>query len=151
MYSMVRRYIKTAVAFLAIGLVLGVYMILRREISGAWPSPYLTTAHTHAILVGFMMFMILGVALWLFPRTKPDDRRYRPGRVAAAYWILLSGTAARFLGELAHSWIDSAWLGWAVALAGILQVVGLLLYFWAMWPRIRPVGSHLREAGGERF
>jgi hypothetical protein len=31
------------------------------------------------------------------------------------------------------------------------QAPGLLVYFWAMWPRIRPVGSHLREAGGERF
>ncbi len=151
MYSLVRRYIKTAVAFLAIGLLLGVYMIVRREISGAWPSPYLTTAHTHAILVGFLMFMILGVALWLFPRTKPDDQRYRPGRVAAAYWILLIGTAGRFLGEAARPWVHAVWLRWAVALAGILQAVGLLVYFWAMWPRIRPVGSHLREADGERF
>ncbi len=67
MYSLVRRYIKTAVAFLALGLVLGVHMIVQREITGAWPNPYLVTAHTHAILVGFMMFMILGVALWLFP------------------------------------------------------------------------------------
>jgi hypothetical protein len=28
---------------------------------------------------------------------------------------------------------------------------GIGLYFWTLWPRIRPVGSHLREARGERF
>lgn len=151
MYSLVRRYIKTAIAFLALGLLQGVIMMVRREVTGVWPNPYLTTAHTHAILVGFMMFMILGVALWLFPRAKPEDQRYRPNRVAAAYWILLMGTTARFLGEAARAWMNAAWLRWAVALAGIFQAVGLLVYFWAMWPRIRPVGSHLREAGGERF
>jgi heme/copper-type cytochrome/quinol oxidase subunit 1 len=151
MYSLVRRYIKTAVAFLALGLVLGVEMLVRRELSGAWPDPYLVTAHTHAILVGFMMFMILGVALWLFPRTKPDDTRYRPERVEAAYWILLAGTLGRFLGEAARPWIAAPWLRWTVAITGMLQAVGLLVYFWAMWPRIRPVGSHIREASGERF
>jgi heme/copper-type cytochrome/quinol oxidase subunit 1 len=150
-HSLARRYIKTGVVFLAAGLVLGVYMIVRRELGGAWPSPYLVTAHTHAILVGFLMFMILGVALWLFPRTKPDDPRYRPGRVAAAYWILLVGSVARFAGELARPWTAAAWLRWTVVLAGTAQAVGLLVFFWAMWPRIRPVGSHVREARGERF
>jgi heme/copper-type cytochrome/quinol oxidase subunit 1 len=150
-HSLARRYIKTGVAFLAAGLVLGVYMLARRELDGAWPNPYLVTAHTHAILVGFLMFMILGVALWLFPRTKADDPRYHPGRVAAAYWILLVGSVARFAGELARPWVAATWLRWTVVVAGTAQAVGLLVYFWAMWPRIRPVGSHVREARGERF
>ena len=42
-------------------------------------------------------------------------------------------------------------LGWMVVLGGAGQALGLLLYFWTMWGRIRPVGSHLREAKGERF
>ena len=150
-HSLARRYIKTAVAFLAAGLVLGVYMVARRELEGVWPNPYLVTAHTHAILVGFMMFMILGVALWLFPRTRAEDMRYHPGRVAAAYWILLVGSVARLMGEMARPWIAAGWLRWTVVLAGTAQAVGLLVYFWAMWPRIRPVGSHVREAQGERF
>jgi heme/copper-type cytochrome/quinol oxidase subunit 1 len=151
MYSLVRRYIKTALAFLALGLVLGVEMMVQRELMGAWPNPYLVTAHTHAVLVGFVMFMILGVALWLFPRARPEDTRYRPARVEAAYWILLAGTLGRFLGEAARSRVAAPWLRWTVVITGVLQVVGLLVYFWAMWPRIRPVGSHIREAGGERF
>jgi hypothetical protein len=61
-------------------------------------------------------FLILGVALWLFPRAAKDDARYRPERMVAAYWLLTAATAARVL-----------------------------------WPRIRPVGSHLRQAAGERF
>ena len=85
------------------------------------------------------------------PRAAKDDVRYRPERIDAAYWILLAATVARFGGELLRAWYGGAWLGWAVVLGGTGQAVGLSLYFWTMWTRIRPVGSHLREAQGERF
>ena len=151
MYTLVRRFIKTGVFFLIGGLGLGVYMLARRELLGEWPHPYLVSAHTHAVLVGFVMFLILGVALWLFPRAAKDDQRYRPERIAAAYWILALATGGRFAAEAARAWSSAPWLGWVVLLGGTGQAVGLLVYFWSMWGRIRPVGSHLREARGERF
>ena len=151
MFSTVRLYIKTAIGFLAAGLLLGLYMLVRRELLGVWPDPYLVSAHTHAVLVGFVMFLILGVALWLFPRAEKDDRRYRPERIELAYWILLVSTLGRFLGEMLRAWVAAPWLGWVVVIGGVGQAAGLLFYFWVMWTRIRPVGSHLREAKGERF
>ncbi|HSG47471.1 MAG TPA: hypothetical protein VLA43_06665 [Longimicrobiales bacterium] len=151
MYTLVRRFIKTGIAFLFTGLALGAWILVRREIQGVWPDPYLVSAHAHAVLVGFVMFLILGVALWLFPRAPKEDTRYRPERAAAAYWILLASTAGRFVAEAARAWADAPWLGWVVVLGGLGQVLGLGVYFWTMWPRIRPVGSHLREAKGERF
>jgi heme/copper-type cytochrome/quinol oxidase subunit 1 len=150
-YTLVRRFIKTGIAFLFLGLVLGAYMLVRRELSGVWPNPYLVSAHAHAVLVGFVMFLILGVALWLFPRAPKDDQRYRPGRIEAAYWILLIATGGRFMAEAAKAWYVSPVIAWTVVLGGLGQIAGLALYFWTMWPRIRPVGSQLREAAGERF
>lgn len=151
MYTLVRRFIKTGVAFLGIGLVLGFWLLVQREILGVWPHPNLVSAHAHAVLVGFVMFMILGVALWLFPRASKEDTRYSPGRAAASYWILLVATGGRFVAEAARAWVPLDWLGWVVVLGGLGQIVGLAVYFWTMWSRIRPVGSHLREAKGERF
>jgi hypothetical protein len=151
MYTLVRRFIKTGIAFLFTGLTLGAWLLVQRELFGRWPDPYLVSAHTHAVLVGFVMFLILGVALWLFPRAPKDDRRYSPARAAAAYWILLTATLTRFLAEAARAWVDVPGLGWAVVAGGLGQIAGLGLYFWTMWSRIRPVGSHLREAKGERF
>jgi heme/copper-type cytochrome/quinol oxidase subunit 1 len=150
-YTLVRRFIKTGIGFLAAGLALGVYMLVRRELFGIWPHPYLVSAHTHAVLVGFVMFLILGVALWLFPRAEKGDERYRPGRAEVAYWMLVFSTAGRFFAETARAWFDGSWLGWVVVAGGVGQAVGLGVYFWTMWTRIRPVGSHLREAKGERF
>lgn len=151
MYTLVRRFIKTGIGFLAVGLTLGVYMLARRELFGVWPHPYLVSAHAHAVLVGFVMFLILGVGLWLFPRAEKGDERYRPERVEAAYWVLMPSTLGRFVAEASRAWVEAPWLGWVVVLGGVGQAVGLGIYFWTMWTRIRPVGSHLREAKGERF
>ena len=112
MHSLVRRYIKTAVAFLIVGLLLGGWMLVRRELSGAFAGAYEVSAHTHAILVGFVMMMILGVALWLFPRPDKADIRYRPALAEAAYWMLTVGTAGRVVGELARPYSAAAWLRW---------------------------------------
>ena len=151
MHSLARRYIKTAIGFLVVGLAIGGWMIVRREIWQSYPGPYQTSAHTHAIFVGFVMMMILGVALWLFPRPERADVHYRPALANAAYWLLAIGTASRVIGELLRPVIDDAWLRWAVVAAGMLQIVGLLVFFYNLWPRIRAVGSQAREARGERF
>lgn len=151
MHSLVRRYLKTAILFLGIGLALGGWMIAQRELSQVYPSPYLVSAHTHAILVGFVMMMILGVALWLFPRPEKGDERYDPRVAGVAYWLVATGTAVRIAGELVRIGTDSLLLRWAIVAAGLIQIAGIVLFFHTMWSRIRPVGSQGREAKGERF
>ena len=151
MHSLVRRYIKTAILFLAVGLAVGGWMMVRRELYSRFPTPYETSAHTHAILVGFVMMMILGVALWLFPRPEKSDVRYSPRAAEAAYWLLTAGTGGRVLGELLRPAVPDLWLRWSVVLLGFAQIAGLLVFFHTMWSRIRAVGSKVREERGERF
>lgn len=137
MSPLVRRYLKTAIGFLLFGVGLGVYMLARRELTGTWPTPWWTSAHTHAILVGFVMMMILGVALWMFPRPAKEDTQFDPRLAEAAYWCVTLGTAARVIGELLRPGSDAWWLRWAVVLGGAAQAAGLALFFWTMWTRIR--------------
>ena len=151
MHSLVRRFLKTGIGFLALGLALGAWIMAQRELLQRFPSPYLVSAHTHAILVGFVMMMILGVALWLFPRPAKDDARYSPRAAEVAYWLVGGGTAIRVAGELARSGVDAPWLRIGTFAAGLLQIAGLLVFFYTMWSRIRPLGSQAREAQGERF
>ncbi|HJR52612.1 MAG TPA: hypothetical protein VJ982_02745, partial [Gemmatimonadota bacterium] len=73
MHTNVRRFIKTGIVFLFAGLLIGAWMLVEREIGGAWPGPYLVSAHAHAVQLGFVMFLILGVALWLFPKPPEGD------------------------------------------------------------------------------
>lgn len=151
MYTLVRRYLKTAIAFLAVGLGIGGWMIVRRELVGAAPDAYLASAHTHALFVGFVMMMIMGVALWLFPRPDKADERYDPRLASLAYWLLTISTAGRITGEVLRSTVGYPWLRVSVAASGIVQGLAIGIFFYTMWTRIRPVGSQSREAKGERF
>ena len=151
MHSLVRRYLKTGIGFLTLGLVLGLWMMAERELFQRFPSRYVVSAHTHAILVGFVMMMILGVALWLFPRPDKADERYRPAVAEAAYWLVTLGTAGRVAAELARPTVDALPLRWTVIACSFAQIAGIALFFHTMWGRIRPVGSQAREAKGERF
>jgi heme/copper-type cytochrome/quinol oxidase subunit 1 len=150
-HTLVRRFLKTGIAFLALGLGLGLWMMAGRELRRQLPSPYLVSAHTHAIFVGFVMMMILGVALWLFPRPAKDDTRYSPRAANVAYWLVACGTAGRVAGELARQVSSTSWLRAGTLMMGVLQVAGLAVFFYTMWTRIRPLGSQAREAQGERF
>lgn len=137
MPPLVRRFLKTAIVFLIVGIALGVYMLARRELAETWATPWWTSAHTHAILVGFVMMMIAGVALWMFPRPARDDTHFDPRLAEGAYWFLTVGTAVRLAGELSRPLSAATGLRWMIVAAGGAQALGLALFFWTMWTRIR--------------
>lgn len=141
MPPLVRRYLKTAIGFLAVGLSVGFTLLVRRELFGIWPAPYAVTAHVHAVLVGFVLMMIFGVALWMFPRAARDDTRYDQRIAAAAYWLLAGGTAGRLVTELLRLEYDGLVLRWVVVASALAQVAGAGTFFWTMWSRIRQVGA----------
>ncbi|MDZ7660969.1 hypothetical protein [Thiohalophilus sp.] len=145
MTELPRRFTKTAFVFLILGLLLGGWMLLRRELYGEWPHPYLISAHTHIMFVGFVMFMILGVATWLFPKPSHDDPRYRDSRIKQVYWLLLIGTLLRSGGELGRGIDDATLLVWCILGGGAAQLLAILFYIWTMWFRIRTTTGYKRQ------
>jgi heme/copper-type cytochrome/quinol oxidase subunit 1 len=109
------------------------------------------SAHTHIILVGFVLMMIMGVALWFFPRAEKDDKKYKPGLIWICYWFITSGTFVRFTLEIIDSYMTINFLQIFITISGALQILAVFLFFHSMWGRIRSIGSHIREAKGERF
>ena len=156
MPSLTRRFIKTAFGLLLIGLLLGLWLLVRREMYGEWANPYLISAHTHLVFVGFVMFMILGVALWLFPKPARDDYRYKPILIEWVYWMLLSGTLLRFGAELLQGLYVRPSTAGLVITGGVLQFISLVLYGYSMWSRIRSTTDYKQQrisrsaAGRER-
>jgi hypothetical protein len=117
-----------------------------------WLAPVtLSMAHTHIILIGGMMNMIIGVATWFFPRTKKGYKFYYPQFMWTLYWILTFATLSRFTVEILGGFkllnaffIVGFW-------ASVLQMVTLVFIFFQLWDRVRPKGSQLRELKGEIF
>jgi cbb3-type cytochrome oxidase subunit 1 len=137
MPPLIRRYIKTSFAFLIAGVLLGTYVSTRQYLLGVYPSRLLITAHVHLLLVGFMLMIVMGVATWMFPRPARDDRRYRPELAEVVYWLMSVATGARALAEMLAAYSDSTALRVTVALGGLGQAGGVVLFVVNMWTRVR--------------
>ena len=151
MFTTVRYFIKTSITFLLTGILTGLYMIISRNVFQTGYTYNMISAHTHILLVGFMLMMIMGVALWFFPRAEKEDKKYNPTLIWITYWMITFGTAFRFLFELLSSFVPLDFLSIFIAFSATMQVAAIILYFYSMWGRIRSVGSHIREAKGEKF
>jgi hypothetical protein len=140
MTPLIRLYVKTSFVFLMLGLALGGYIAVEVNLLGRavpWP---LITAHTHLVLVGFMLMLVFGVATWMFPRPARDDARYRPGLAWFVYWLLTVSTAVRALGEVVAAFAGSRGSPLA-ALGGLGQVAAAIVFVVNMWTRVRMPGG----------
>ncbi len=150
MFTMARYFIKTSFTFFILGLISGLY-IYGAKIFG-WTLPYtLIQAHLHILLMGGMFLMILGVGVWFFPRARKDDKKYNPAMIKASYWVYTGSTLLRFVAEIFQGLYprgaaDIIGLG-----CSVLQVMAAISIIYSIWGRIRPVGSQIREARGEKF
>ncbi|HEY3068113.1 MAG TPA: hypothetical protein VGL09_20155 [Methylomirabilota bacterium] len=137
MTPLVRRYVKTSFVFLLAGLFVGAYLVVGQFVLGVYPPRLHVTAHVHLLLVGFMLMIVMGVATWMFPRPARDDARYRPELAEAVYWIMTVSTAVRAAGEVTAPVIAAPGLLVVVALGGLGQLAGALLFVVNMWRRVR--------------
>jgi cbb3-type cytochrome oxidase subunit 1 len=137
MPPLIRRYIKTSFAFLIAGVILGTYVSISQYLLGAYPPRLFITAHVHLLLVGFLLMVVMGVATWMFPRPARDDARYRPELAEAVYWLMTGATCVRALAEMLAAYADSTALRLTVALGGLGQAGGVLLFVVNMWTRVR--------------
>lgn len=151
MFTTVRYFVKTSLAFLVIGILTGLHMSFAKYISQQGYTQELISAHTHVILVGSVMMMIMGVALWFFPRAEKDDKKYNPDLILATYWIMTVSTALRFIFQVIGAYYYMPWVNVVIVIFSTFQVLAMILFFYSMWGRIRAVGSQYREAKGEKF
>jgi len=151
MFSTVRYYIKTSIFFLVIGIITGLYMSFNKYLFNNGYSPEMASAHTHLILVGSVMMMIMGVALWFFPRPTKDDKRYNHDLILLTYWTMAISTAMRFVFQVLFSFFYLEWISAGVSIFSTFQIIAIILFFFSIWGRIRSVGSYKREKEGEKF
>jgi hypothetical protein len=119
------------------GLALGGYILVSEFLFGSHPPRLLVTTHTHLLLVGFMLMVVMGVATWMFPRPVRDDPRYRPGLAEAVYWVMTLGTAIRAASEILLALHGTPALRGVIVLGGLAQLGGSALFVLNMWWRVR--------------
>jgi len=74
----VRRYTGTGFVFRLAGLVPGGWITISEFVAGRCPPRLYMTAHVQLLHVGFMLMMVMAVAIRIFPRPVKDDHHCRP-------------------------------------------------------------------------
>jgi uncharacterized protein involved in response to NO len=127
-------------------------MLFSKLYLNIWPHPELVSAHTHIILSGSVMMMIMGVALWFFPRPEKGDTLYKQELILVSYYLVTVSALVRFISQVYSSFVlPDEVVKFLLLISALGQVLGMIVFFVSMWGRIRSVGSHIREAKGEKF
>jgi cbb3-type cytochrome oxidase subunit 1 len=131
----VRRFIRSSLLWLGVGVTLGVLMAVRPAMLAFRP------AHMHANLLGFVSMMIFGVAYHVIPRFTGRPLR-SPGLAALHLWLANAGLAGMVAGFIlrVYRWEAGTAL---LATGGVPSAAGAFLFIYNIWrtlepPRARP-------------
>lgn len=128
----IRWFVRTSLVCLVLSAVVGTLAFAWPAIFHAALPAWVRPMHTHLATVGWLVNMVFGVALWMFPLPwgVTSERRYNRTLVCVAWIGINGGLALRFAGDiLANVPLQIA--------SGALQTAGILLCVGALWPRIR--------------
>jgi hypothetical protein len=133
-----RWCVRTALAYLVVGMGMGSWMLIRQAQRGYGPGSPWPALHAHVLLVGFLLLVIFGVAFWMFPKVAGQ----RPGRDLgwAAFALLNAGVLLRLLAEPLSDHGRGP-LAWRVLLgvAAVLPALAAVAFAVAVLPRVRAV------------
>jgi cbb3-type cytochrome oxidase subunit 1 len=121
----VRRFIRSSLAWLVVGVSIGVLMAL-------WPRALAyRPAHMHANLLGFVSMMIFGVAYHVLPRFSAAPLHSE--RLAALHlWLANIGLAGMVVGFVGRAHALPA-AGGALAVGAVLSAAGAIVFVFNIW------------------
>ncbi len=137
MYTQARFFIRTALAYLLAAFIVGAVILINQGLALDVRIAALIPVFYHLLMVGWVTQLIFGVALWMFPPLSREQPRGDERLGWLTYAALNAGLVLRVFGEPLYAWFSAPWLGWALALSAVLQVLASWAFVLAIWPRVK--------------
>lgn len=125
-----RTFIKTALVYFILALLLGILLAL--HISNS-----LFPVYIHLLVFGWLTQLIFGVVYWMFPKYSNQLPRGRETLSWITYGTLNAGLILRAIAEPLQSTQPNPLSGWTLVLSAILQFLAGLLFVLNTWQRVR--------------
>ncbi len=126
MTASVVNFIRSAIFYLAIGVTMGVLMVLNPVWGG-----YLRTAHAHINLIGFVSMMIFGVGYHVLPRFR--GKQLHSEGIATAQLVVAN---VGLIGLAVFMTLFNVYGGdsfrYAAGLFGVIEALGFFLFIYNM-------------------
>jgi hypothetical protein len=132
-----RWFIKAGLVFFVAALVAAVLLAAQ----STWQfSPFLGAfgpAYFHLFMVGWITQLIIGVAVWMFPKYSIQQPRGNERMLWAVFWLLNVGLVLRVVAEPLNTLQPGGMWGGVVALSAVLQWLGGMGFFANAWTRVK--------------
>lgn len=132
-----RWFIKASLVYLIVaistGLLIAANSLWRFSafIAGSGP------VYFHLFMVGWITQLIIGVALWMFPKYTSQQPRRSDRLSWFVFGVINSGLALRAIFEPINTIQPGQLWGYPVALSAILQWIGGIGFVINIWPRVK--------------
>jgi cbb3-type cytochrome oxidase subunit 1 len=132
-----RWFIKSALVYLVVSLLIGVALAAQGAIALPAAVSALMPVYFHLFMVGWVTQIIFGVAYWMFPRVSNDDARGSERLALVTYVTLNLGLIARAIVEPMLALRPApAWTALLIVSA-VLQWLGALAFAANTWRRAK--------------
>lgn len=137
MPALTRFYIKSALIYLVLALLLAVVLALPDTVAVPDFIAFMTPAFFHLFLVGWVTQMIFGVIYWMFPIITREEPRGNERLGWTSYLLLNGGLLLRVIGEPLSGMRPGGAAGWLLMLSALLQWLAVVLFVFLAWPRVK--------------
>jgi hypothetical protein len=128
-----RRWFRIAYGFLAVSLLLGMWLALREWQTGSPPAGTEVSAQRHAMVMGYLMPLIVGMAGRILPEFSGEMARQHQ-QLNVMVWLWIVGAALRVGGEL---WGGYTGLGMIPMVTGAtVAFIGFAWFSLRVWASI---------------
>jgi len=139
MDSYVIAFIRSSLVWLALGMIIGLWMVFDPRAIVYRP------AHMHANLLGFVSMMIFGVAYHVIPRFA--GRPLFSPRVARLHvWLANLGLAGMVSGFMLRAW-EGGTGAWLLRTGAVVSALGIAFFITNIWRTVGPAGVVALTAG----
>lgn len=125
-----RWAVRLALVNLGVGITLGALLLAQKGLGSLPWSWSGLAAHVELMLIGWMTQFALGIAYWILPRLPGAAPRGHTLLAGLAFVLLNLGLVLAVMQPLLPG-------SGGMALARLLEALGLLAFGYAAWPRIR--------------
>jgi hypothetical protein len=137
MPQIVRVYIKAALAYFAIGLLAGFLLAAREALNLSQAINSLSPVYFHIFMVGWVTQLIMGIALWMFPKFTIAEPRGSERVNWAVFYTLNAGLLLRIVAEPLMALNVSGPWGPLLVVSALLQWLAGMGFIANAWRRVK--------------
>ncbi len=132
-----RLFLRVSFIYLALGLLVGILLAGQT----LWPVPAFVSAlepvYIHLLTVGWLTFLIFGVAYWMFPKYSLERPHGNDLINWTAFFLLNIGLILRIVAEPSLGQGASVALSTLLVISAFFQWLGGILFIINLWKRVK--------------